>query len=150
VFRLAPLGRRTVDLAAGVDEPTGGSRLVGAGCRSIGTRLVISLEGVQEVAASIALVAAGALVMADGAFALDKSISQEGVVGLDGAVGTPGFALFYVAILEELGENLLDNVGLVIRRRAVEDVKVEAEPVVDGLVQGVVLGAQSGRVDALL
>lgn len=42
----------------------------------------------------------------------------------------------------------MDNVPLVCCRRAVEDIEFDLEPVVDGLVECMVLGAKSFGVDA--
>lgn len=147
MFRLALLGRRAVDLALGVDQPARGATLT----PRIGTLLLlIGLERVETGAAGIALVTSCAGGMADRALALDEAIGQEGVVRLEGAEGLARLALLDEAIIPEVLEDLLNDGGVVCGRGSVEDVKVDAEPVVDATVQGVVLGAERGRVDALL
>lgn len=68
---------------------------------------------------------------------------------LNRAEGLASLALLDVTILPEILEEFLDDGGMVVGRGAVEDVKVEAEPVVDVAVQCAVLGAKSRRVNAL-
>ena len=140
---LAPLGGRAVKLAAGVDEPAGALALVFAGS------VLIGLHGVEEVAASVALVATGAEVVADAAFTLNVAIGQEGVVLGDGAEGLGSLALLDEAVLPELGKDLLGNAGVLLGRSAAELVEADAEPVVDILMEGVVLGAKSRGIYAL-
>jgi hypothetical protein len=147
MFRLALLGRRAVDLALGVDQPTCSAALTS---RISALLLLIGLEGVETGAAGVALVTSCARGMADGALALDETIGQEGVVRLEGAEGLACLALLDEAVVPEVLEDLLDDGGVVCGRGSVENVKVDAEPVVDAAVQGVVLGAERGRVDALL
>lgn len=60
-----------------------------------------------------------------------------------------GFALLDEAILPEASEDVLDDGGVLVGRSAAEDVKVEPEPVIDILVDGVIFGTQRGRVHAL-
>ena len=147
VFRLALLGRRAVDLALGVDQPARSAALASR----IGTLLLlIGLERVETRAAGIALVTSCAGGMADGALALDEAISQEGVVRLEGAERLARLALLDEAVVPEVLEDLLDDGSVVCGRGSVEDVKVDAEPVVDAPMQGVVFGAERSRVDALL
>ncbi len=85
--------------------------------------------------------------MAQAALALDIAVGQEGRVG--GAVGLGGLALLDEAVVPEAGEDVLDDGGVLGGRGAAKDVKVDAEPVVDLLVDRVILGAQCGGVDAL-
>ncbi len=146
---LASLRCGTVNFAAGVDEPT--SRLSLAGLGLFGRRSILHfrLEGVQNCAAGITLVSSGTLIVADGALALDKAIGKEALMGLYWAKRLDRLVLLDVAILIELCKDVLDNLGLVRGRGLVEDVKLDAEPVVDGLVEGVVLGTEGGRVDTL-
>lgn len=67
---------------------------------------------------------------------------------LEGAEWLDGFALLDEAVVPELAEDVLGDLGLVRGRGAVEDIEVDAEPVVDGFVDGVILGAQSLRSEA--
>lgn len=143
VLGLAPLGGRAVKLAAGVDEPAGTLALVFAGS------VLVGLHGVEEVAASVTLVTTGAEVVADAAFTLNVAIGQEGVVLGDGAEGLGGFALLDEAVLPELGKDLLGDAGVLVGGGAAELVEADAEPVVDILMEGVVLGAKSRGVYAL-
>ncbi len=85
--------------------------------------------------------------MADAALALNIAVGQEGLVRR--AVGLGGLALLDEAIVPEAGENALDDGGVLRGGRAAEDVEVDPEPVVDVLVDRVILGAQGGRVHTL-
>jgi hypothetical protein len=66
-----------------------------------------------------------------------------------GAVGLGGLALLDEAVVPEAGEDVLDDRGVLGGRGAAKDVEVDAEPVVDLLVDRVILGAERGGVDAL-
>lgn len=148
MLRLALLGGSSVELASGVDQPAsglGGDVVVGT---SVGVGL--GLQGVEQVTAFVALVSSGAVVIADGAGTLNEAVSEEGVVSLDGAEGLDSLALLNVAILPQLGEDVLDNFGLLGSGGSAEDIKGDVEVVVDALVNGVVLGAEGSRVDTLL
>lgn len=148
MFRLASLGCGAIDFALGVDEPSCRSTL-GSG-RSISILVSIGFEGIQASTASIALVTTGARSMAYGALALDEAIGKERSVGLDGAERLAGLPLLDEAVVPETLEDVLDNGGMVDGGRTVKDVKVDAEPVVDAAVEGMVLGAEGGRVYAFL
>ncbi len=93
------------------------------------------------------LIAAGALVVADAAFAFDIAVGQEGFVCR--AVGLGGLSLLDEAVLPEASENALDDGGVLRGGRAAKDVEVDPEPVVDVFVDRVILGAQGGRVHPL-
>jgi hypothetical protein len=69
-------------------------------------------------------------------------------VVLDGAEGLAGLALLDEAVVPEIGEDALDDAGVVVGRGAVEDVGLDAEPVVNSAVEGVVFCAKGGWVDA--
>lgn len=145
---LASFRGGTVDFAAGVDEPAGCLGLASLCLFGRSCVLLLRLERVQNGTASIALVSSCALVVADGAFALDETIRQEALVGLNRAERLNRLVLDNVAILVELCKDVLDNLSLVYGRCLVKDVKLDTEPVVDGLVEGVVLGAECGRIYA--
>ena len=120
MFRLSAFGRRAVDLAAGIDQPSRGATLQ----RSIPILVAVGLERVETGAAGIALVTPGAVGVAYGALALDEAVGEEGVVGLDGAEGLARLALLDEAVVPEVLEDLLDDGGVVGGGRAVEDIKV--------------------------
>lgn len=109
---------------------------------------VDQLKRVQQVAARVALVAAGVVVATARAGTLDKAIGQESVVDL--AVGLRGDALIEPLVFPELQEDLLDNLGMEVGAGAAEVVEVDLEVVVDLLVQLVELIAQLAGCDALL
>lgn len=67
---------------------------------------------------------------------------------LDRAEGLAGLALLDEAVVPEIGKDALDNAGVIIGRGAVEDIGLDAEPVVDAAVEGVVFCAEGGWVDA--
>lgn len=136
MFRLPPFGRRAVELAVRVDQPTRGLGLL----HLVAAGAVVRLERVEQVAALVALVAAGAEVVAQAALALDEAVGEEGVVGR--AVGLGGLALLDEAVLPEAGEDLLHDQRVLRRRRLAEDVEVDPEPLVDVAVDGVVFRAQ--------
>lgn len=96
------------------------------------------------------LVATGTRVVADAALALDKAVGKESIVGGDGAEGLRGLLLLDEAIFPQFGEDVLDNLGVLVGWGASEDVEIDPEPVVDVLVDGVILGAKRGRVYTLL
>ena len=68
----------------------------------------------------------------------------------DGAKGLCCLALLDEAVGPEVLEDALDDAGVVICGRAVEDVGVDAEPVVDAPVEGVIFCAEGSWVDAFL
>lgn len=140
------VGCSTVNLAARVDEPASGTCLVVSGAVIVR----FGLEGVEDVAASIALVTSGAEIVADGAFTLDETVGKEGVVRFEAAVGLNGLTLLDETVLQKLAEDILNDIGLVLGRGAAEDVEIDSEPVVDGLVKSVVLVAEGLRVYSLL
>ena len=108
----------TVELATGIDQ----------------------LEGVQEPSTLVALIAAGVVVGALGAYSLHKSIGKESLVLL--AIRLCGSALLKETIIPELHEDLLHNLGLLLGRGAAEVVKANLEPVVHFFVLGVELIAK--------
>ncbi len=112
--------RRAIELALGVDE----------------------LKGIQKLAALVALVSAGILIAAarPGTSALDEAVSEEGFVLL--AVWLSRSPLLEEAVLVELQEGVLDNLGLIFRGCSPEVVEGNVEPVVDSLVFGVELVAE--------
>ena len=65
------------------------------------------------------------------------------------AVGLGGLALLDIAVLPQLGEDGLDDVGMLGSGRAAKDIEVEPEPVINVLVNCVILGAQFGRGHSL-
>ena len=148
VLGLASFGRGAVDFASWVDEPTGSLGFTGLGLVSAVRVFLLGLERIQDGATGVALVSSGALVVTDGALALDETIRKEALVSLYGTEGLNRLILLNVTIFVELSEDVLHNIGLMHGRGLVKDVELDAEPVVDGLVQGVVLGAESRRVDA--
>lgn len=81
------------------------------------------------------------LVAANRALALDETVCQESVVTLYGAEWLNSLILVDVTILPKLSKDALDNIGLVGCRGLVKDVEINAEPVVNGFVESVVLGA---------
>jgi hypothetical protein len=101
VLRLALLRGGAVELAAGVDEPAGGlgrDVVVGLG----GALLGLGLEGIEQVAALVALVAAGVGVSAQAALALDETVGEE--LAVDGAVGLGSLALLDESVIPEPGK----------------------------------------------
>ena len=62
------------------------------------------------------------------------------------AVSLGCLTLLDVAVVPETSEDVLDDSGVLVRGRTAEDVKIEPEPVVNVLVDGVILGAQRRRV----
>lgn len=148
MFGLARFGRRVVDLAVRIYQPARGFRLIiliAAGDPSL-----FGLQRVENGAALVALVTPSSWVAAYRALSLDETIGQEGVVRLMNAEGLDSLALFDVAVLPELAKDILDNGGLVGGGGLVENIEIDAEPLVDGLVKGVVLGAERRGVDAFL
>lgn len=87
--------------------------------------------------------------MAYGTLAFDEAISEKRVVRLDRAERLAGLPLLDQAILPKTPENFLDDGGVVGSRSTVEDVEVEAEPVINPTMQGVVLGTERRGVYAL-
>lgn len=142
------LGGGTVDLASGVNQPA--SRLGLNMVVVLVAGLTFRLEGIQKSTTGIALVSASTKVVTDAALSLDETISKELAVGGVGAEWLCSLALLDEAVLPEIRKDLLDNLSLLLGRCSAEDVKVDSEPVVDSLVEGVVLGAQVGGGEALL
>lgn len=132
---------RAVKLALGVDKPPGSLGLLVA--RSI----KIGLHRIEQVTAGIALVTTSTLVMAQRALSLYITISQEGLVL--GAVCLSGLALLNVAIVPQVLEDRLHDFSVLICGRATKGVKVDPEPVVDLLVNRVILGAKSRGIHTL-
>lgn len=93
------------------------------------------------------LVTTSALVVANAALALNVAVRQEGRVGR--AISLGGLALLNEAVLPEARENVLDDCCVLLRGSAPEDIEVDPEPVVDVLVNGVILGTQCGRINPL-
>lgn len=147
VLCLARLGRCAINLAAGVDKPTRGLDSV-CSFSFGGGFLLLRLERVKNGTAGVALITACTFVAANGAFALDESVGKESVVSLDGTERLNSLIFVDVAVLPELGKDILDDVGLMRSGGLVKDVEINAEPVVDGLVKGVVLGAKRGGIGA--
>lgn len=85
--------------------------------------------------------------MAQAALALDKSIGQEFIVSR--AVGLGSLALLDEAVLPEFREDLLRDLGVLRCWCLAEDVEVNAEPLVDVAVNGMILGAKSSGIGAL-
>ena len=85
--------------------------------------------------------------MTETALALDITVGQEGVVGR--AVGLGGLALLDEAVLPETSKDALDDGGMLVGGSAAEDVELDSKPIVDVLVDGVILGAQCRRIHAL-
>jgi hypothetical protein len=111
VLRLALLGGGTVELAAGVDEPAGGlggDVVVGLG----GALLGLGLEGIEQVSALVALVAAGVGVSAQAALALDEAVGEE--LAVNGAVGLGRLALLDESVIPEPGRF---GLATVVRRK---------------------------------
>ncbi len=96
------------------------------------------------------MVTTGALVATDGALTLDESIGEESTVVINGTERLNSLVFVDVTVLPQLRKDVLYDVGLVLGGGLVEDVEINAEPVIDGFVKGVVLGAKSGRVSAFL
>ena len=67
---------------------------------------------------------------------------------LNGTEGLAGLALLDEAVGPEVLEDALDDAGVIVGRGAVEDVGLDAEPVVDTAVEGVVFCAEGRGVDA--
>ena len=67
---------------------------------------------------------------------------------LYGAEGLTGLTLLDEAVVPEILEDALDDAGVVVGRRAVEEVGLDTEPVVDTAMQGVVLCAEGRGIDA--
>lgn len=82
--------------------------------------------------------------MTKAALALDIAVGQKGRVSW--AVSLGCLTLLDVAVIPETSEDVLDDSSVLVSGRAAEDVKIKPEPVVDVLVDGVILGAQCGRV----
>lgn len=98
---------------------------------------VLQVDRVDDVLARVALVAACARRAAVGTRALDETVGEEAVAVLaeellDG-VGAD------VAVVVELPEDLLRDLGLLLGRGATEAVERDVEPLVNLLVQLVVL-----------
>jgi hypothetical protein len=93
------------------------------------------------------LVTTSTLVMADAALALNIAVGQEGVMGR--AIGLGSLTLLDVTVLPQTGKDTLDYLGVLRGRSAAKNIKVNPEPVVNLLVDRVILGAQCGRVHSL-
>lgn len=79
---------------------------------------------------------------ADTTYSFHESIGQERLMSW--TVGLNGRALLDEAVLPQLGENVLDNLGVLLRRGATIDIKRDREVGVDAFVDFVVLGAKLG------
>jgi Co/Zn/Cd efflux system component len=126
MFRLTTDRGGSVELAAGVDE----------------------VEGIEEVTTLVALVTACIVVVAAGAFTLNVTISQEGAVLL--TEGLLGGALVKESIFMEALEDSLGDLGVVLGRGAAEVIESDVEPLVNLLVDLVILCAKLLRRDLLL
>lgn len=69
-------------------------------------------------------------------------------MGFNRAEGVDRFTFLNITVLPKLAEDVLDNSRLVLSRGFVKDVKVDAEPVVDSNVLGVVLCAKARGIGA--
>lgn len=110
-------------------------------CSSVELALgVLEVERVEKVAALVALVTSGVGVCAKRTFTLDETVGQEALVLF--AIRLLGCLFSEVAVLVQLGEDVLGNLGLLCSGRPAEVVELNLEPVVDLLVDLVVLVAQ--------
>ena len=98
------------------------------------------IERVKQMATLVALVSSCVLVAAQRALALDETIGQKGLVLL--TVRLNGGALLEEAVLVELGEDILGDFRLLVRRCPAKDVESDVEPLVDLGVQLVVFVAE--------
>jgi hypothetical protein len=126
VFRLTADRGGSVELAAGVDE----------------------VEGIEEVTTLVALVSTGIVVVAAGAFTLNITISQERAVLL--AERLLGGALAKESVVIEALEDGLGDLGVLLGRGAAEVIESDVEPLVNLLVDLVILCAKLLRRDLLL
>ena len=83
------------------------------------------VDRVEDVAAVVALVAAGVGVAADGAGALDVAVEQEAL--LDCAVGQLHARLVDVALFEQASEDVLDHADVVLGAGGRVEVAADAE-----------------------
>ena len=104
---------------------------------------VDQLDGIQELAAVLALVPARVGVLAVGAGAQDVAVREEPLVLL--AEGLAQDALVDVPVLVELREDVLRDLGVHRHGGAAEPVEGDVEPCVDVAVDGVVAVAQLPR-----
>lgn len=74
------------------------------------------------------LVTPSILILALWACPLDKTVGKEAIVLF--AEGLGGHTLLQEAVVPQLEEDVLDNLGLLRRRRPAEVVKVDVEPLV--------------------
>jgi hypothetical protein len=88
--------------------------------------------------------------VAYGALPFNEAIGKEAGMGFDRAERLRSLAFLDEAVFPQLAEYGLNNLGLVRGRCAVEDVEVDIEPVIDRLMDGMILGAKSLRVEAFL
>lgn len=78
--------------------------------------------------------------MTKAALALHISVGQERRVSR--AVSLSCLTLLDVAVVPETSEDVLDDSSVLVCGSLTEDVKIKPKPVVDVLVDGVILGAQ--------
>lgn len=106
------------------------------------------VEGVKEMAAFVALITSGIIVVAARALSLDISISQKGAVFLTERL--LGSLLSEETIVPETFEDGLGDLGVLWCRRAAKDIEAYFKPLIHLAVNLVVLCAELLRSDLLL
>mmetsp|Transcript_35423 Transcript_35423/g.67798 ORF Transcript_35423/g.67798 Transcript_35423/m.67798 type:complete len:299 (+) Transcript_35423:1976-2872(+) len=130
-----------------VEEHVLGDGRAGRAAAQLGSR-VLELHGVEERAAGVALVPARVLVPAFGASALDETVSQELFCNL--VVQLLHAVLVQQLLVHQGVEYALRDGGLLGGGGAAELVELDVEPLIDALVDLVVLVANLPRRQALL
>lgn len=92
----------------------------------------------------IYLVSTGSSCMTQAAFTFHKAISQERVMRR--TVGLFSLSLLDETILPQLSKDLLDDFCVLGSRSATKDVEIDLEPSIDIAMNGIVLGAEGGRI----
>lgn len=101
---------------------------------------LLEVKRIKQVSTLVALIASCVLVATERALSLDEAVSQESLMGL--AVWLDSRSLLEEAVLVELGEDVLCDLGLLVGGSPAEDVEANVEPFIDLCVQLVILVAE--------